>query len=116
MEKAYQIRKLLSVWGSHPQPLAASCGAMQSPQKRHFRPMMAPMPISGRRRGGAMIAAANWRASRTCKSGSGKTLPIRILGGHSPEQICGRLTQEHSTMQISPESIYRFAYSHAHIN
>ena len=30
--------------------------------------------------------------------------------GQSPEQICGRLARENSTMRISHESIYRFVY------
>jgi transposase, IS30 family len=33
-----------------------------------------------------------------------------LATGHSPEQIAGRLALERSTMQISPESIYRYAY------
>jgi transposase, IS30 family len=37
----------------------------------------------------------------------------RLAMGLSPEQISGRLTLDGSTMQISPESIYRFIYHRA---
>jgi transposase, IS30 family len=37
----------------------------------------------------------------------------RLAMGQSPEQISGRLTLDASTMQISPESIYRFIYARA---
>ncbi len=37
----------------------------------------------------------------------------RLAMGQSPEQISGRLALDGSTMQISPESIYRFIYARA---
>ena len=81
--------------------------------RRNAKPAKAPFPAYD----GTYAhkrAAKRRRDDCRCKLARQPDLQKRVgqdlAMGYSPEQICGRLTQEHSTMQISPESIYRFAY------
>ena len=56
--------------------------------------------------------ARRWRGSRLVRQPALYELVMnKLVMGWSPEQIAGRLTQEHSALSISHESIYRFIYT-----
>lgn len=56
--------------------------------------------------------ARRWRGSRMARQPILCRLVLdRLAMGWSPEQVAGRLTQEHSSMRISHESIYRFIHA-----
>lgn len=53
-----------------------------------------------------------WRGSRLARQPALYELVInKLIMGWSPEQIAGRLAQEHSALSVSHESIYRFIYA-----
>jgi IS30 family transposase len=56
--------------------------------------------------------ARRWRGSRLARQPALFELVMsKLVMGWSPEQIAGRLTQQHSALSISHESIYRFIYA-----
>jgi len=56
--------------------------------------------------------ARRWRGSRLARQPVLYELVMsKLVMGWSPEQIAGRLTQEHSAIRVSHESIYRFIYA-----
>jgi transposase, IS30 family len=56
--------------------------------------------------------ARRWRGSRLARQPAlYERVMSKLVMGWSPEQIAGRLTQEHSALSISHESIYRFIYA-----
>src|SRR6185295_15833827 len=57
-------------------------------------------------------AARRWKGSRLQHDTELRSLVLDQLGRRwSPEQIAGRLKQQHARVTISHESIYRFIYS-----
>jgi transposase, IS30 family len=57
-------------------------------------------------------AARRWTGSRLERDTELRSLVLDWLGrGWSPEQIAGRLKQQHARVTISHESIYRFIYA-----
>jgi IS30 family transposase len=56
--------------------------------------------------------ARRWRGSRLVRQPALFELVMsKLVMGWSPEQIAGRLAQQHSALSISHESIYRFIYA-----
>lgn len=56
--------------------------------------------------------ARRWRGSRLVRQPALYEIVMsKLVMGWSPEQIAGRLAQEHSALSISAESIYRFIYA-----
>jgi IS30 family transposase len=57
-------------------------------------------------------AARRWTGSRLERNAELRTLVLdQLRRGWSPEQIAGRLEQQHARVTISHESIYRFIYA-----
>jgi IS30 family transposase len=57
-------------------------------------------------------AARRWTGSRLERDAELRSLVLdRLSRGWSPEQIAGRLEQQHARVTISHESIYRFVYA-----
>ena len=98
---AQSIRKIASTLGR-----AAS--SVSREVRRNACKTMGYKPIHA----DALRWGRRWRGSRLVRQPDLCELVMsKLVMGWSPEQISGRLTQEHSAFSISHESIYRFIYA-----